>query len=590
MERALADGMQVLNMSIGSGFDWPNAPTAAAATRLVNKGMVVVASIGNDGAAGLYGASSPGLGAKVIGVASFDNTQVTLPAFTVSPDNAAFGYTAATAAPTPPTSGSFPMARTGTTTTADDGCNALPAGSLAGKVALIRRGTCGFYNKAINAQLAGAAGVVLYNNAAGFVSPTVAGTPAVTIPVVMVTASQGAVLNARIAAGPTTLTWTATTSTVPNPTGGLISSFSSWGLSPDLELKPDIGAPGGSIWSTYPLELGGYASLSGTSMASPHVAGGVALLLEAKPKTSPQNVRSILQNSAEPHNFSLLPTAGFLESVHRQGAGMMRIDSAVLATTRVEPGKIALGESEAGGTSRTITVSNSGSAAVTYDLSFTSAISTGENTFTPSFFLTDENVTFSKPSITVPAGGSVSVTATFTPPTGPIRGIYGGYIELTPQGDGQSYRVPYAGFIGDYQSKQVLVPTAAGFPWLAKLSGSNLNNSPAGATFTMTGADVAYFPVHLDHQSREMKMEIFDADSGRAWHRAFDFTYLPRNTSATGFFALTFDGVTFNGNKANLVPNGRYVAKISVLKALGDANNPAHWETWTSPVITIARP
>src|SRR5213075_332996 len=110
---------------------------------------------------------------------------------------AAFGYTAATAAPAPPTSGSFPMARTGTTSSTADACAALPAGSLSGKVALIRRGTCGFYNKAFNAQSAGAVGVVLYNNASGFVSPTVAGSPSITIPVVMVTNTQGANLNAR---------------------------------------------------------------------------------------------------------------------------------------------------------------------------------------------------------------------------------------------------------------------------------------------------------------------------------------------------------------------------------------------------------
>ena len=56
-----------------------------------------------------------------------------------------------------------------------------------------------------------------------------------------------------------------------NPTGSKISSFSSWGMGPDLTIKPDIGAPGGLIYSTYPLKLGGYATLSGTSMATPYV-------------------------------------------------------------------------------------------------------------------------------------------------------------------------------------------------------------------------------------------------------------------------------------------------------------------------------
>ena len=83
--------------------------------------------------------------------------------------------------------------------------------------------------------------------------------PPITIPVVAINAADGAILNGRIAAGPTTLTWGTERGTFPNATGNLISSFSSYGTAATLELKPDIGAPGGLIRSTYPLELGGYA-------------------------------------------------------------------------------------------------------------------------------------------------------------------------------------------------------------------------------------------------------------------------------------------------------------------------------------------
>ena len=139
------------------------------------------------------------------------------------------------------------------------------------------------------------------------------------------------------------MTWTDQSDSFPAPTGGLISSFSSYGLSPDLSLKPDIGAPGGSIYSTYPLELGGYATLSGTSMASPHTAGAAALMLEAHPHTPSNGMRTILQNSADPKAWGGNPGLGFLDNVHRQGAGMLDIDDAILATTKVEPGKLALG-------------------------------------------------------------------------------------------------------------------------------------------------------------------------------------------------------------------------------------------------------
>jgi minor extracellular serine protease Vpr len=602
MERALADDMDVLNMSIGSAFQWPQYPTAAASDRLVNKGVVVVASIGNSGANGLFSASAPGLGKKVIGVASYDNTHVQLPTFTVTPAGLTIGYANATGAPAAPTSGSLPLAKSGTPASAADAClvggvSPFTATQFASQAVLIRRGTCSFYEKAKNAQDAGAAAVVLYNNAAGRVSPTVAGAPAITIPVVAVSDVEGVSINNAINSGAQTLNWTASLGTFPNATGGLISSFSSYGLSPDLEVKPDIGAPGGLIRSTWPLENGGYATISGTSMASPHVAGGVALLLQARPGTSAQDVRGILQNTAVPKPFGS-QTSSLLDNVHRQGAGMLQIDKAIQATTLVTPGKLALGESQAGPATRTITVRNTSSAAVTYDLSHRAAVSTNVNTFTPGFFTTAASVTFSQAglpvtAVTLAAGASATVDATITisdPATAADRRLYGGYLVLTPQGGGQTYRVPYAGFRGDYQSIQVVTPTPNGFPWLARLVGTSFLRQNTGATFTMASGDIPYLLVHLDHQSRRFRVEIIEATSGNSWHRAFDEEYVPRNSTAGGFFAFGWDGETLGGNRTYTVPNGTYVMKLSVTKALGDPSDPAHIETWTSPVFNIARP
>jgi subtilisin family serine protease len=589
MERALADGMQILNMSIGSAFQWPQYPTAQAADRLVNKGMVVVASIGNSGTSGLYAAGAPGLGQKVIGVASFDNTHVALNTFTISPDDYSIGYAPASGAPLPPTSGTLPMARTGTPTTVDDACAPIAA-DLTGHAVLIRRGTCAFHIKALNAQIAGAAAVVLYNNSAGRFSPTVAGTPAITIPVVAISDAEGVLINNRLAAGPVDLTWTDQYGTFVNPTGGLISSFSSYGLSPDLALKPDIAAPGGLIRSTYPLESGGYATISGTSMSSPHVAGGVALLLQAKPKTPAAAVRGILQNSADPKNWWGNPALGFLDMVHRQGAGMLDIPQAILSTTKIEPAKLSLGESDTGPYTTTVTVENSSKMPVTYTLSHTPALSTGPNTFTVGATTGFASVAFSAPSVTVPAGGkaSVSVTITANPGLADLS-QYGGYLVFTA-GD-EILRVPYAGLKGDYQSKAVLTSGGFGFPLLGwSTNGISFGVAGAGDVFTMQGFDIPFFLVHLDHQSRLFRVEIFDADTGKAWQRAYNDEYVGRNSTSTGFFAFPFDGYTLNGNKVNMVPDGNYVAKLSVLKALGDSTNPAHWETWTSPMFTIDRP
>ncbi len=591
MERALADGMQVLNMSIGSAFQWPQFPTAAASDRLVNQGVTVVASIGNTGANGVYVASAPGVGKKVIGVASFDNTHISLATFTITPDNAVIGYGQAAAAPAAPLAGTSPMKRTGTATSAADACSALPAGFLAGHVALIRRGTCSFHVKSLNAQNAGAIGVVLYNNVAGRFSPTVAGSPAITIPVVAISDAEGVLINNRLASGPVSMTWTNQLGLFTNPTGNLISSFSSYGLAPDLSVKPDIGAPGGSIRSTYPLELGGFATLSGTSMAAPHTAGAVALLLEAWPNTPSQAMRTILPNSADPRLWWGNPGLGFPDNVHRQGAGMLDVPGAVLAQVRIEPAKLALGESEAGPATRTLTLENSGSSDVTFDLAHVRALSTGGSTFTPGFFTSDAAASFSSATVTVPAFGSATVDVTVTAPSGPVRGQYGGFIMFVPQGGGAVYRVPYAGFVGDYQSIPVLVPTPFGFPWLARISGTSFVNQPAGGTFTLVdAANQPQILVHLDHQVRRLRMEVFDAASGKAWHRALELEYVARNSTANGFFAFPWDGTTKGGNKTYVVPNGNYVIRLSVVKALGDSGNPAHVETWTSPVITLARP
>jgi minor extracellular serine protease Vpr len=615
MERALADHMDVINMSIGAAFQWPQYPTAVGADRLVRKhGIVVVASIGNSGANGLYSAGAPGVGESVIGVASFDNIETQLPVFTLSGDNAQIGYLQATSSPNAPLSGSAPLARTGTPASTADGCSALPAASLAGRIVLIRRGTCGFYNKALNAQTAGAIGVVIYNNVPGYISATVAPvaplTTEITIPVVTTSDTLGAIVNAHIAAGPTTLTWTADTARFGMPTGNLISSFSSYGLAPDLSLKPDIGAPGGSIWSTYPLELGGHANLSGTSMASPHVAGAVALLLQAMPRNlredRPDLVRGLLQNTANPHLWFGNPGLGFLDGVNRQGAGMLNIRAAIEANAYVTPSKLSLGESQTGPVvgpvTRTLTITSKPGAgdAITYTFSHAPALANGANTFTPAFFNAVATVTFSTPSVTVKNNQSASVNVSITAPSGTAitDGTYGGYVVATGT-DGSTLRVPYAGYIGDYQSRVVLTNIGGSFGAnsgrvcrATTTPGSFLLQPFAspGGTFTFADAlQVPFFCQHFNHQSRTVTFTARNTATNTTYV-AETFNYFGRSSSATSFFAIDWDGASGDGDARAPVPNGIYEIGVNVLKALGDPTNPAHTEHATIGFLTIARP
>jgi minor extracellular serine protease Vpr len=606
MELADDEGADVLNMSIGSAFQWPQYPTAVAADNLVGQGVVVVASIGNSGASGVYSAGAPGLGRDVIGVASFDNTQIALNVFTISPDDTEIGYAPATAAPPPPTSGSFPMARTGTPTSTADGCSELPAGSLEGHVVLIRRGTCTFHVKALNAQNAGAEGVVLYNNVAGRFAPTVQGPVEITIPVVAISDSEGVLIDSRLAAGPVTMTWTDRSGIFDNPTGGLISSFSSYGLSPDLTLKPDIGAPGGLIRSTWPLEKGGYATISGTSMASPHVAGAAALMLEARPSTPAAAMRGLLQNSADPAPWWGNPGLGFRDNVHRQGAGMLDIPGSVLSNTVLSPSKVALGESQAGAQTVELTITNTGSSTSTYDLAHVPALGTHGSTFTPSFNAGFASVAFSATSVQLKAGRSATVAVTITPPAGPDKGQYGGYVEVTSRRDG-TLRMPYAGFIGDYQSIAAMTPTSFRFPWLAQLTAcgqfdetvpagtqecignGQFKNQPRGATYTFKdNFAYPYFLVHLDHQVQQLQLLVKD-NSGQLLGEALTEDFVGRNETSTEAFAYRWDGTVVSNGTRTTLPNGDYRIEIRVVRALGDAANPAHVESWTSPDVRIRR-
>ena len=592
MERALADEMQVLNMSIGAPFQWPQYPTAQAADRLVNKGVAVVASIGNSGGSGLYAAGAPGVGEKVIGVASFDNTRRTLPTFTISPDDTSVGYILASNVPEPPTSGSAPIARTGTPASTDDACSPLAGGSLAGAVALVRRGGCTFYTKAMNAQDAGATAVLVYNNVAGRFSLDVIGWPYIDIPVVGISDTEGALIDGRVAEGPVTMTWS-TPGIVDSGAGGVISPFSSFGMAPDLSLKPDIGAPGGFIRSTYPLQHGGYAELSGTSMAAPHVTGGVALLLEARPRTAAQSVRAILQGSAEP---AMAGNLAGLDSVHRQGAGMLDIPAAIRTTTQVDPAKLSLGESQAGPATRTLTIHNDSASARTYDLSHTAALATGPSTFQVGALNAPAMVEFSQggilvTSLAVPARDVASFDVTISPAESlPDRSLYGGYIVVENTADAADIRrIPYGGLKGDYQSIPVLVPTSMGFPWIARRGPWSVEQvPPASATFSMADADnIPYVVLHLDHQSRRVRVEVLDT-TGKSWHRALELEYMGRSSGPESWFELGWDGTTTSGQKTYTVPDGTYVLKVTVLKALG--SEPADLETWTSPQFTIDRP
>ncbi len=418
----------------------------------------------------------------------------------------------------------------------------------------------------------------------------------------------------------------------PNPFSGAISYFSSYGMAADLTLNPDVSAPGGNIWSTYPLEKDGYRNESGTSMAAPHVAGAVALLLQAKPtlKGNVTAVRAALQNTAEPVKKLFDPNLGIIidgryEPTIRQGAGLVRVDKAIQAATAgttVTPGKISLGENRSSYYKTTLKLTNASKSTEKYKLSVVNAVNIGAAPTTYWFDFDTRKVAskFSSSTVTVKAGKTATVSVYLRQPSLRTGWIYGGWVKLTKSDNTKSLVVPFAGMYGDYQKVKVLqdlwdvndagtaLEVALDLPALAAYDGLSEDGDPiftplyassGKQTFTLSDAEsTPHLLFHLDYPVSDLYFNVYKATpDGKKGAEVFSGRKTFLRTGNMGrdnaYLYVPFDGkIPFSSQtSAGLtVPDGDYVLEIRALKPLGKTTTSSHWETFVSPAFTIDRP
>ncbi|KEY74466.1 hypothetical protein S7711_04502 [Stachybotrys chartarum IBT 7711] len=286
--RAYDDGADVITSSIGENNGWSNGAWATLASRLVDEGVVVVIAAGNSGEDGPFRASSGSNGKNVLSVASVDPS--TIIAIPVKASFAGDEGTVDQRLPYRPGPLLFPTTMKDVvihpvslnTSVEDDACFPFPEGApdLSGKVALVRISPyCFESDQVANLLPLNPVGVMFYvNEELGFFDPFAWQT----IPIGILTSEVGsAIIQTITDGGNVTLDFSENDGYVNMPFsgGGIPSFFTSWGATWDLELKPDVAAPGAAITSTYPTWLDSWATLSGTSMATPYVAGVAALYI-----------------------------------------------------------------------------------------------------------------------------------------------------------------------------------------------------------------------------------------------------------------------------------------------------------------------
>ncbi|KAJ7045889.1 subtilisin-like protease, partial [Mycena alexandri] len=636
MLMAVQAGVDVITMSIGGSSGWTEGTSSVVASRIAASGKIVTIAAGNSGGSGSWYSSSPGNAIGAISVASSDNTAVSFQTLTVKGvvhDPIVYHSVFPL-----PVNGTLPLyATSNDTTLVDDACNPLPATTpdLSGFVVLVRRGTCTLATKLANIAGFGATVAVVYDDGTGFTAVTVG-----TFKAVLIQAADGVFLAQQLAAGEViSVAFPQAGGSVefPDPTGGLVSSYTSYGPTNDLYFKPAITTPGRNILSTFPVPLGSWAVLSGTSMATPFMAGSSALLLSVKGKSPAvaKTALSLFESTSKPLSSSHTDGAP-LQTVTQQGAGLVNVHDAIFATTIISPAELLLNDSAHFAGIQKFSVQNTGKSVKVYTLSHEhagTAVSVNSGSIQPAIgpvpLSTDfASVNFNQNTFTLLPGQTHQVIATFTPPQGvdtTAFPVYSGFIHVIS--GTEDLHATYLGLAGALIDKAVLdtTPLVFGVPLPAFYNASSGGFSNASVNYTFVGSDTPVLfwrqafgtpSLRLDLVSPNATLPEPTTSSARGpitpsftfpqGHKGGSFDevkilgtlleldYLARNDMDPTLF-LDFaiaNAVHLTNTFANgtIVPNGSYRILLRSLRVTGDPTNEADYESWLSPILGVAAP
>lgn len=508
----LADHVDVINMSLGSSYGDGNDPDSIASNNAALAGVAVAISAGNSGDA-YFISGSPGSADRALTVAaSVDPSGSNGAQLTVNAPGSIAGVYLAGAASFGP---ALTVAGvTGNVVLANDGsvnptlgCVSGAWPGMTGNIALVDRGTCAFAVKAKNAQTAGAIGVIVANNASGVVSMG-GSDPTITIPSLSISLSDG--VSVKTALGSGTVNVTLAYGSFPQYADTL-PSFSSRGprnLAP-IKLKPEVAAPGQNIVSTqtgvvckvavgtscFVVDASGFfpdnqaATVSGTSMAAPHIAGTLALLRQLHPGWSVEELKAQLMNGSL-HDLTTLPSGGGVRyGPGRVGAGREDVagsaQAQVLAYSADDPGlvSVSFGTEVLGATTvtKTVHVVNHGTAPQTYQLAYDIPVAA-------------DGVSLSFPngaSVTVPAGTTVDFPVQLSATASSMNHTRDASVATSQVGNPRHWLTEEAGYVTFSQSSTVRLrlPVYSAPVPVSAMTGA-FDNATTPTSVNMSGTDL----------------------------------------------------------------------------------------------------